>query len=430
MSTAAQLAKIPVPTGPEPSKHNPGFFEGRISTRSLKIAAGLTLLLVGGYGIFSEQQYIASSNAVVTAYVVSVRTPIEGTVTGLAATVGTQVSEHTVIGHVDNPRVDQQHFQNLRDIAEQARSSTDAVLAERDALEAQRQGLLARAGAHIQAVSTRLHLQTDEAAGLLAAKQAALEQATLELNRGRQLHDDRIISDADLEKLEAQYQVASHEAAASQADLATVRAEAEAASQGVLSEPGINDVAYSRQRADEISLRLAEIDRTLVALRSQVSQATKDVESEAHRAHLIREADLVAPGEGVVWKLEAMNGEHVGVGDSVVQVVDCSQSFVLAEVPQERVPEIAIGGVARFKLSGESAERAGVVLSVSGDQQKGENQNLAAFPNQSTETQRATVRIGLRSAAAPGDCIVGRTARVLLPTNGSNRLARWYRRYF
>lgn len=428
MNTAAQPAKVSVPIELAPSK--PAFLTWRIPARSVKIGIGVTLLVVGGYGIFSEHQFIASGNAVVTAYVVSVRTPIEGTVSGLPATVGMRVSEHTVIGHIDNPRVDQQHLQNLRDIEEQARSNTGAVSAERDALEAQRRALLARAHVHIQAVSTRLRLQTAEAESLLAAKQSALKEATLELDRSRQLHQARIIADADLDKMEAQYEVASHQAAAQQADLSAVREEADAASHGVLSEPGINDVAYSRQRADEIGMRLAEIDRTLLALKSQVSQATQDVGSEAKRADLIRETDLVSPRAGILWKLEAMNGEHVGVGDSVAQIVDCSQDFVLAEIPQERVPEISIGGEARFKLSGESAERAGIVLSVSGDEQKGENQNLAAFPVQSTDEQRATVRIGLSNVTGRGECIVGRTARVLLPTNRTNRISYWYRRYF
>jgi multidrug resistance efflux pump len=428
MNAAVQPARASVPT--ELSRGKPAFLTWRIPTRSLKIGVGVALLLVGGYSIFSEHQFIATSNAVVTAYVVLVRTPIEGTASGLPATVGMHVSEHTVIGHVTNPRVDQQHLQNLRDIEEQARSSTAAVSAERDALEAQRRALLARAHLHIQSVSTRLRLQTVEAESLLAARQSTLKEATLELNRSRLLHQASIVADADLDKMQAQYEVASHQLAAQQAGLSAVREEADAASHGVISEPGINDVAYSRQRADEIGMRLAEIDRTLLALKSQVSQAAHDVASEAKRADLIRETDLLSPRAGILWKLEAMNGEHLGVGDSVAQIVDCSQDFVLAEIPQEHVPEISVGGEARFKLTGESAERAGIVLSVSGDEQKAENQNLAAFPLQSADEQRATVRIGLSNLSGRSDCIVGRTARVLLPTIRTNRISYWYRHYF
>ena len=428
MGAAAQPARVQgsanaeIPGSPESRR--------RIPTRPIKIAVGAALLLAGAYGIFSEHQFIASDNAVVTAYVVEVRTPIEGTVSNLLNAVGARVSENSVIGHVENPRVDQQHLQNLRDIEEQARSSIAAIVAERDNLQKQRQELLSRAGAHIQAVSTRLRLQTAEAQGLLTAKQAALKEATIEFNRGQKLHDAGIISDADLDKLQAQFDVATQEFAAQQADLGAVREEADAASRGIMIEPGINDVAYSRQRADEIDFRLSDIDRNLVALRSQANQASKDVQTEAKRAELVHDADLVAPASGVLWKLNALNGEHISAGEPVLQIVDCSKDFILVEVPQDRVPEIVVGGKARFRLSGESSESAGVVLSVSGQELKDENENLAAFPPLSLDVRRATIRVGVTSAARAGECLVGRTARVLLPASGGSPLSRWYQHFF
>lgn len=427
---APQMAKAQVSVPAENAASAIPSLRWRVPTRPIKISIAVVLLLAGAYGIFSEQQYIASENAVVTAYVVTVRTPIEGTLSNLLNPVGTRISENLSVGHVENPRVDQQHLQGLRDIEEQARSSIAALLTERDNLQKQRRALLSRTGAHIQAVSTRLRLQTVEAEGLLAAKEAALKEATIELGRGKKLHEASIISDADLDKLQAQFDIATQEFAAQQADLGAIREEANAASRGILSEPGINDVAYSRQSADEIDLRLSETDRTLLALQSQATQANKDVESEAKRAELVHEADLVAPASGILWKLSALNGEHVSAGDPVLQIVDCSRGFVLAEIPQDRVPEIRVGGKARFRLSGESSERAGTVLSVSGEEQKEENENLAAFPPINFDVRRATIRVGITAPAKDGECWVGRTARVLLPTNGSSPLSRWYRHFF
>ncbi len=43
-----------------------------------KLVAGIAVLGMGLYGVLSEQNYVSAPNAVVSAYVVSVRTPIDG----------------------------------------------------------------------------------------------------------------------------------------------------------------------------------------------------------------------------------------------------------------------------------------------------------------------------------------------------------------
>lgn len=419
------------PTARESPSLLPSPRKWRINSRPLKLGVAGVLLCAGAYGIFSEQHFVATHNAIVSAYVVSLRTPIDGVVAGLPTAAGMRVQNGSLLGRVDNPRVDQEHLENLRVIEERARSEADAIVAERDSLEMQRRDLLARSDAYAKAVLARLKLQTTEATNLLNAKHVAVRQAAADLDRGRKLREAGIISAADFDRLQAQYDVAVQEEKAQEANLAAVRVATRAAAKGVHSEPGAtNDVAYSRQRSDEIAVHLAEINRDLTALEAQARAAAEDLEKEKQRTELMRRADLLAPVSGMLWKLEAMNGERVGTGDAVAELVDCNQGFVLAEIPQERVPDIALGGVARIKLSGESSDRTGTVLSVGGDPRKEDNRKFAAFPLQDTVQQLSTVRVGLPPAASPGECIIGRTARVLLPTIHSSLVSRWMRRYF
>jgi len=77
---------------------------------------------------------------------------------------------------------------------------------------------------------------------------------------------------------------------------------------------------------------------------------------------------------------------------------------------------VVLGGEARFRLSGETAERTGTIVSVTGDASLIGDRNLAAVP---ADQHKATamVRIAVppsRNVAA--ECLVGRTAHVLLPT--------------
>jgi hypothetical protein len=123
---------------------------------------------------------------------------------------------------------------------------------------------------------------------------------------------------------------------------------------------------------------------------------------------------MIAPSAGMVWKLGASNGERVGAGETIAQIVDCDSAFIIARVPQNRVPDIMVGDEAEFRLSGDETKRHGRVLTVTGDATGGDR-NLAAVPFEE-KGPTAAVRIAMDPVA--GECPVGRTARVLLPSNG------------
>ena len=396
----------------------------------VKITIGLSVLLAGGYGVFSEQNAISSSNAVVSAYVVVVRTPIDGVVQALPSAPNLHVRPGQSLGYIENARVDEQHLENLRVIEERARSEADAMVIEQSALGLQQKELLARARAHAKAVSGRIQLKLLGEQRVLLVKQAAEKQASLDLERGRKLREGGIIADADLQRLQTQYEIATKETQAQQAAVSEERAEADSAAQGIFIEPGYSDIDYSRQRADEIGLRLADIEHSLAALQIQAQSAKEDLDKESQRAQLMSRADLVSPISGLLWKLDAMNGERVGTGDSVAEFVDCEQAFVLVEIPQDRVPELTLGGQARVRLSGETEQRLGVVASLTVDPRKDENQKLAALPASELKEELTIVRVDLNPGDFHGECLVGRTARVQLSTSGSSIISPWLRRNF
>lgn len=247
----------------------------RIPKSHLKLGIGLAVLLAGAYGILSEQNFVSSSNAIVSAYVVVVRTPIDGIVQNLPASVNLHVREGQNLGHVENPRVDQQHLENLRVVEERTRSEADAMATEQAALEQERRELLSRTHAHAKAVSNRIQLNIVQNERLLFARQAAEKQASIDLDRGRKLRESGIIADADFDRLETQYDIALKETQAQQAVVSAAHAEAASAAKGVYIEPGDNEVDYSRQRYDDVRLRLTDIARTLAALQIQANAARK-----------------------------------------------------------------------------------------------------------------------------------------------------------
>ena len=85
-----------------------------LPARPLKIAAATAIALVGAYGVTMDQQYVSTSNAVITAYVLDVRTPIEGTLQDVPATAGEMVPAGALLGRIENDLTDHQHLDNLR----------------------------------------------------------------------------------------------------------------------------------------------------------------------------------------------------------------------------------------------------------------------------------------------------------------------------
>src|SRR4051812_7003315 len=167
--------------------------------RALKITSALTLLAAGGYAMLAEQGYIASENAVVSAYVVSLRMPIEGFVSDIAAGVGATAERGGIIARIENPRVDNQRFSELRSQLKRIHREQAAVETEYADLEQLRIGLEARSRSHAKVSSARISGLVGEADGVLAARVARLNQLRRDLDRKEALAASGAVSHSELD---------------------------------------------------------------------------------------------------------------------------------------------------------------------------------------------------------------------------------------
>jgi hypothetical protein len=123
-------------------------------------------------------------------------------------------------------------------------------------------------------------------------------------------------------------------------------------------------VPYSRQRLDEVRLKLAERRRELAGIEARVAElAAQSAAAEAELARLA-EAAVVAPTAGVVWQRFAGDGDSVRGGDPVLGLVDCRGLTLTAVLPKRFFPELKAGDRAQARLPGEGVEVAAMVQSV------------------------------------------------------------------
>ena len=130
----------------------------------------------------------------------------------------------------------------------------------------------------------------------------------------------------------------------------------------------------------------------------------------------------------MVWKVGAVNGERVGPGDVALELVDCGRAFIMASIPQYRMPDVAPGGEARFKFVGETSERTARVVSVESGGPAARDGRFAATPQPEKEAAAIVELSPLSMPNTASECLVGRTARVLLPLREGNLLRDWARR--
>jgi multidrug resistance efflux pump len=275
----------------------------------------------------------------------------------------------------------------------------------------------------------------DEAEKTMAALTIKQAQAQDDVDRRIPLEADGGVAKAEMHRLRSELKAAQQNVAAQVARLAALRTEAEAATQGVLAgTTGGTDRSYSAQRSDEIAIELSALDKTISSLTAEVSETKARLAAERARIELWRRADLLAPSAGMIWKLGAADGERLGVGDLVADIVDCNVPFLLVAIPEDRFSDVEIGGVAKFRLSGERTERAGTVLSITGHGDLAQGEHYAVMPLDEPSTVIATVAMlpagNIAQENNPPECLIGRTARVLLPATGGGFIDQILRRVF
>lgn len=170
--------------------------------------------------------------------------------------------------------------------------------AEADARYAERELDLLLAGTRAE--------ELDRLVAELAERAAAEDLARTDLKRGRQLVEDKVISQADLDEREATLAGAVARKEAKAAELAEARA-------GARDE----DVAIARAR---------------------VAQAHARVETA--RGELAK-TEIVAPSAGIVLRRLAAVGDYLAAGTPVLEVIDLAEIQVELEIPGRAARDIA-----------------------------------------------------------------------------------------
>jgi multidrug resistance efflux pump len=389
-------------------------------TRWSKRVAAVAVLVTGAGALTTNAGYVTSDNAVITTHLVSLRSPIEGIVRVRDGLQGEAVHTGDFLARIENPLVDDREVGTTRARLDRLHADLASANRERTELAAFLDMLLTRSDRHQSAKVMQLGLQTNRLDRDRTAKQAQLEQLVRDMQRKQSLVG--VVARADIEQAETAVRIAADQVRSLDEQITAAASEYQSAADGVsIEQNGGADVTYSEQRADEVRVRLADLDRIIAGLTAEDAENTARLASETSMAERQRLAVMAVPSDGMIWRLGAAPGERVAAGDLIAQIVDCGSAVLVVAVPQEDVPDIDSASPVSFRLAGEQQDRSGHVLSITGDTAVRADAGLAAIPAPVTRPVASVLVSVPPSADREGACLVGRTARVRLPA----RRGRW-----
>ena len=391
-------------------------------SRAVKMTAAVAILAVVAVEELGGALTLQSAHAVVSAPRISLRTPIAGVVAGGALRLGASLAEGAAVVRIANPRLSYRTRDGLR--AREAILAAQYAAGEvrRAALAAMHRALTDRADLHAQIMGSRLDADIANADAILAIRISQQVLAQRDFARRRLLAATGVVPPAELERSESAFAIAASAVDAQIAARDSLHAQRAAIAKGVFAEPGANEASYAAQRADEVWLRLAELDQAQASLQSELAEAQMQSGQEAEELGRLGAITIVSPVDALVWRSGAAPGDVVASGDVVAELVDCGRVVVVAPLAQADSGSVEIGGTARILLAGERQPRRGKVLAQLAEPALSGDMRLAALPAAGRSPEVA-VLISLDDIPQ-GECLAGRSAKVRLPRSDGTMLTR------
>ncbi len=277
----------------------------------LILIAGLT----GGIAYWTTQRGLESTDdAQVDGEVVAVPARIGGTVTKVFFAENQHVKKGDLLAQLDDAPAKAR--------LAQAEASLEVMLAAAEASDAET--IIARSNAKgnkavSQAALTTASVgaksasdQIREAEASLRSSEASQKQAESERDRSKSLFDSGAVTRSVLDQAQTAYDVASSNLEGSRARLATLRATASEAQSRIV------EASAKAEQSNDVDAVIKQADARTKSAHAQVDSAKAALELAKLE---LSYTTISAPDDGVVSKKSIHEGQSVGAGQTIVQLV-------------------------------------------------------------------------------------------------------------
>ncbi|WP_370154705.1 HlyD family secretion protein [Bradyrhizobium ottawaense] len=386
---------------------------GRWVRRLLKVVIGLAIVAVFGWLPLKAVLQTSSVEAVVNARIVTLRSPIDGTVSAKpqGSAQLSVVHEGDTILHVVNARGDRVRLDNLRRQMSRLENERPSLAAKLAAAETAQQDLARQAGQFRDGRILQLEARIAEIQSAIEAAAARREEAVAAVERASSLIKSGSVSTVEMARLTREQAIAQQTEIGARRRLDAAKVELTAVRSGTYLGDSYNDRPSSAQREEEMRQRASDLRADLAHADAEIDSLTHEIAVE--QLHYVNraEADIKAPVAGRIWEMMTSPGEDVRAGQPLLKLLDCSGAVVTANVTEGVYNRLRLGEQASFEPNDGSAAVHGEIVNLTGA--SGAPANLAINPDAlNKEPYRVTVSMPALDSTGK-ECAVGRTGRVV-----------------
>lgn len=399
-----------------------------LNNRITRITVGILLLILAAAVLLPGLTGLTSLDGTVNARFATINAPIDGEITGAPPRIGTPVAEGETLAKIRNERVNRTVLASLRAEYRTALDRVTALERERDELVRLRDQLAERLSVFQSATISSLERELRILRKRVEVSRAQDVVAKVDLDRRQELESKGIFTRKMVEAAEAAGAATGGELEISNLTVELLQQRLDAVHRGIfVVADGQNDVPYSRQRQDEVIVRINDLNTRIAENRTRADQAEQQMIEEEKRVLSLESATVPSPFNGVIWARSIVGGSNVVLNNEMMRVLDCRELFVDILVPEVDYDEIYPGREAEVRLFGRGEVFKGRVQALKGSLAVVEKDSLAANEPE-TEERNARIRILLEPSGLNTDfanfCQVGRTVQVRIAKHNL-RLTQW-----
>lgn len=382
-----------------------------------RLLIGLMVILVAIWIIVGEHMSGASSDAVVNAPLVTVRSDVAGTLDVPRRSYGSRVVRGESLATVTDELVDTIRLNDLLLELDIARAEAERLSSDIDATRTVRSDLRERTSTFRAERLAELQTRLDHARVQLKLLEGGefpdgTDQRLIDMlsDLRARLPGEPIVDALALDHARERVEVL---------EIALRAAEA-----GVFLGDGYNDAPNAEHRATELDTVISGQQNALAEAQARVAAIQARIDREQVRVNALRGGELAAPVNGLFWEILQADGVTVQRGDPILRLVDCDEVMVTLSVTERVYNSLRIGQSATFRLEGRSDVFDATVARLAGSGAATIYEHLAVAPSEK-HLERYDVMLQVPGLAADPrvGCIIGKTGRAFF----DRRPLDWFR---
>ena len=381
--------------------------------RGLKVFAGIGVVGLGAWTMADSFASSEGAPAVVSGHTAIIRASQDGYALLDAMRRGSAVHKGEAIGTLLLSPTGENKSMTLV----QTKGRVDAIHSEIAALQGQIRELQERTEKNRAARIDELGSKMAEASANIEAAGAKEAAANAVLERQQKLYSIGWTVKSSVEAANHTADAARMDRTAAEKQIATLQLQLSAAREGTFLQDAYNDAAYSQQRADQLRLRVADLE----AESQQQSQLLSLLQDDARQMQMNasdrdaaskQKVSILSPVSGIAWSV-TNSGQYVRAGDEIARIIDCSQLSANASVSPLEYASIKDGDRVSFRQADQKRPWKGTVTWAGVPESNESASPIPASAALGSNNAQYSVSVALDDVSNASDCPAGKFGRVV-----------------